>query len=63
MVSNRTVKSIRLAINMLTVEKGVPEVIFSDKESAVVSMSKIQNIQDDFYKKYGKLNLAQSKIG
>ena len=44
MVSKGTVESIYLAVNTSIAEKEAIEVIFSDKELPVVSISKIKNV-------------------
>ena len=40
MTSNRSIESPTYAINVLIAERGPPEVIYSDRESSIVSMAK-----------------------
>ena len=49
-VNNRTVESLKLAINALILRWEALEVIYSDKESAAVSIAKVK--QDDLNKQY-----------
>ena len=50
MTSNRTIEILTYAINALSAERGPPKVIYSDKESNVVTITKINQLQDTLFK-------------